>query len=448
MTIYMEKARKYFSLLLMLLVGLAFSACSEDNGGKKGGDDDDDDVKIISHEVVTAEDMCEKIFGPEGGNSDDENTELREQFMQKIHEKEEALAEKYGANGLSMGFDTWKFYYLSTDPQGKKVWLSGMVCWAKWWFFGWHDLDPDNIYLVEHYTITSNDECPTNSFTKEQIALGDNLIIMPDYIGYGETKDRVHPYLNHEICAINSVDALEAGYKVFERKKDSGTALENDWKMYVIGCSQGGGNALAVHKYLDTHPDIAEKWRFEYSYCCAGPYSPRKTLEYYYENKTLSYPVSLPMVIKSMLDSYPDILGKWTEDDFYSKEYLKVKPQIDKLISEKKEDADAINEKMKKLLGCDKITMDDVFSDSALNKKSEMTQAFFKCLDKNDLTTGWHPRHLIKLYHSKIDDIVSYSNAEAVEEAFPNYVSLFHSLASGHVTTCTKWYGTLLVNNW
>lgn len=442
----MGKVKKYFNLLFLLLIGLAFTACSEES--KETDDDSKPEVKFISQEVITAEELCNRVFGPEGSNSDEEDAELREQFMTKIHEKEEALAAKLGVNGLSMGFAQCRYSYKSTDQHGNPIWLSAMVSWAKYWFFGWHDLDPDNLYLVEHYTILSDDECPTNSCEKEQIALGDNLLIMPDYIGYGATSDQLHPYLNHEVCAINSIDALAAGYEIFDRFKEDGTAMEDDWKMYVVGCSQGGGNALAVHKYLDTHPEFAYKWRFDYSYCCAGPYCPRKTLEYYYENKNLTYPVSLPLVLKSMIDSYPEILGKWTEEDFYSENYLKVKPQIDKLISEKKSTADEINEQMEKLLGSDDLKMDDIFNDSALDRKSEMMQAFFKCLDKNDLTTGWTPSHMIKLYHSSSDDIVAYSNAEAVVNAFPGKVSLFNSYAAGHVFTCKKWYGTLLTNNW
>lgn len=445
----MEKTRKYFNLLLMLLIGLAFSACSNDNeGGKSEKFYGENKAKIIRQEIISAEEMCNRIFGSDGSNSDEDNAELRELFMQKIHEKEAALEEKYGANGIYMGFSSCEYSYESVDQHGNSIRLSALVSWAKYWLFGWHDLDPDNIYLVEHYTVLSDAECPTNSCSTEQIALGDNLLIMPDYLGYGETKDLLHPYLNHELCAINSVNALNAGYAVFQIAKESSTKLEDDWKMYVLGCSQGGANALAVHKYLDTHPDLASKWRFAYSYCCAGPYSPRKTLEYYYEHETLTYPVILPMVIKSMLDSYPDILGKWKEEDFYCEKYLAVKSTMDKLISEKENTSEQLIAKLKGLLNCDTVKISDILSKNALNKESEMTKAFFQCLDKNDLTKGWTPTHEIKLYHSKDDDIVPYSNAEAVVNAFPNKTNLFHSLASGHVFTCKKWYGTLGTNNW
>ena len=445
----MKTTKKYLCLMLLALVSITFSACSNDDDAKTTTPTTKQDEVIIGDSVVyTAEEMCEKLFGPDGGNADDEKSELRELFMKKIHEKEDSLATALGANGLALAFISWPYYYWSKDQHGKDILLSSVVSWAQYWFFGWHDLDPNNIYLAEHYTIFSNEECPTNGCLLEQITLGDNLLIMPDYIGYGSTKERLHPYLNHEVCALNSVNALEKGYEVFQLKKQSGTKMEDDWKTYVIGCSQGGGNALAVHKYFDTNPEIGYKWRFDYSYCCAGPFSPRKTMDYYYQTKSLSYPVIIPIVIKSMLDCYPEILGKWKEEDFYSKKYLKIKDKIDNLITKKETKSDGIIKKMKEYMNLDDISVNDLLSDSALNRSSEMTQALYKCLDKNDLTTGWTPSHMIKLYHSKEDDVVPYSNSEAVVNAFGDKVSLFRSYVAGHKATCVKWYTTLATNNW
>lgn len=172
-------------------------------------------------------------------------------------------------------------------------------------------------------------------------------------------------------------------------------------------------------------------------------------MDYYYTAESLSYPVILPIVIKSMLYCYPDILGKWKEEDFYSEAYLNVKDEMDKLIADKKTNSEDLIAKLKKLLGKDKISVKDILSKDGLDKNSEMTKALYQCLDKNDLTTGWTPTHTIKLYHSRNDDIVPYSNAEAVVNAFgTDKVKLFHSWWVGHVKTCLKWYGTLATNNW
>lgn len=59
-------------------------------------------------------------------------------------------------------------------------------------------------------------------FPLEVFVTGNALVLMPDYMGYGITKNSIHPYLNHELCAINSVDAFPAGYAVFEQLSDKG----------------------------------------------------------------------------------------------------------------------------------------------------------------------------------------------------------------------------------
>ena len=82
--------------------------------------------------------------------------------------------------------------------------------------------------------IGSNTEAPTQKHTYEAMAItGDNLLIMPDYKGFGISRELVQPYCNHELCAQNSIDAMKAGYKIF--LDTSGAAMENNWKLYVIG---------------------------------------------------------------------------------------------------------------------------------------------------------------------------------------------------------------------
>lgn len=447
----MAKISKYFILLFLVLTGLALSACSNDNDDTSDieeGPSADVKYEIVEAKTLSAEEMCNELFDSDENSGDKENIELREQFLANIHQKEDSLAGVYGANsGITMGFVSYTYNYWSTDQHGKSVELSARVSWAQYWFFGWKDLKPDNIYLVEHYTIFSNEQCPSNKCSKEQVALGDNLLIMPDYLGYGESRTSLHPYLNHEVCAVNSLDALKAGYAVFEKMKDKDTKLKDSWKLYVLGASQGGANSLAVHKWFDTHLDVANKWRFAYSFCCAGPYCPSVTMQVYYKNKELAYPMVLPMTIKSMLDSYPDIMGKWKEEDFYSEKYLKVKSQIDQLLSSKVYKSKEIIARMKELLDCETVTTADILSEAALDSNSDMSKAFFQCLDKNDLTQGWTPVHKIKLYCSKEDEVVPYENSEAVKNAFGNQVEVRYC-TGGHKGTCTKWYGQLLINNW
>jgi len=442
------KFNRFFAAVAVIGTML-LSSCQKEETKGDGMPDVDDvwyEVDSAGPETKTVKEMADEVFGKEGANADDDGKELRETILQAAEKREEALAEEFGANGLSIRTISYKYYYRSKDQSGRTITLSAKVAWGQYWFFGWHNLDPDNLYLFEHYTITKDAEAPSNNGKMEMMILGDNLLIMPDYIGYGFTKQEVHPYLNHELTAINSIDALEAGIAVW--KKHGSGEMEDDWKMYVLGCSQGASNALAVHKYLETHPELSNKWRFDYSYCCAGAYDPALTMRKYYEWGKTAYIGAIPMTIKSMLVSYPDEMSKWKEDDFYCSHYKEIKDQVDELLSKKEIDATELNKKIKGLLNNENPTLKDILSVDALDENSELAKAFFACLEKNNLTKDWTPYHMIKLYASKSDDIVPYENTTAVKDAFGDKVSLFHSYGAGHVATCEKWYGTIAVGNW
>ena len=351
----------------------------------------------------------------------------------------------------------FSYTYESIDEVGKPVTLSARIMWPKWAIFNLEE-EPNNIMLVPHFTIMGEHECPSYGGCVESLVMsGDRILIIPDDIGYGVTKDRVHPYVNQNVCAQNSIDALRAGYKLFKEKAK--VTLHKDWRLYVTGMSQGGGNSLAVHKWLDTHDEFAKNWRFEYSYCCAGPYNPQKTIEKYFEQKNLSYPVVLPATVKSMIASYPDILGKWKEEDFYSETYLKYKSVIDCMISSKEYTANAINKEIFKIFphkgeaginGGQQIWLTDILNPEVANAESAMSKALFECLAKNDLTKGWHPVHPIRLYHGKGDTIVSFANSEAVMAAFPDMATLDISMegTDGHLFTCAKWLAQVGIGYW
>ena len=453
----MKKINYLILIVSALAAMMTFASCNKDNGEDDPFEDDEDvyfEIDPDGYIQCRADDpdLLDEVFGKEGGNADEDMMQLREEYLQGVKEREEKLNDKYGANSCATGYTSYKFYYMSKDLDGNDIKLSGRVAWGTYWLLGTYNADPDNIYLLEHYTITDNSECPSeNGKTDMVMVTGDNLLVMPDYIGYGETKDKLHPYLNHDIAVRNSIDALEAAVAVW--KKYGSGEMEDDWRMYVIGASQGASNALAVHKYLDTHEDIAKKWRFDYSYCCCGAYDPELTMNTYYDWGKTAYVGAIPMTIKSMLASYPDIMKGFTEDDFYSEKYLKVKDQIDKALSEKKTNTTDLNHLIKRLLCGNENqipTLEEMLSKAALDKNSDLCKAFFQCLKKNELITGWTPKHEIHLYATDKDEIVPYANTLAVKTAFGNKVKMSEGqpCSTSHVFTCERYYSSLALGWW
>ena len=448
-----DELKRFLLLAVLAVAGLFATSCSknddESDDPKVSAEVLDDLVKntvfeVVSDETINASQMVDLAFG-HSGSSSDERMELARTFLLKKHQD---IASKLGANNADMGWRSVSYTYLSTDEQGKEIKLSARVLWGN---IGGTDLDPDYIMLCPHYTITKNAECPTQSYPYETAVLcGDNLLILPDYLGFGESKDHPQPYVNHNLCAQNCIDALEAGYKVF--RENSTAHLEDGYKLFVAGLSQGGGNSLAIHKWLDTHPDIADAWQFAYSYSCAGPYSPSLTFRKYYKQERLFHPCVLPITLKAMFAAYPDILGKWTEDDFYNADYLtNHKAEMDQILADKNLTTDSINAKLFNWYPHDTecIYLSDIMSADALNSESDMCQALLKCLDDNDLTKGWTPTHKILLFHGKDDEVVPFANAEAVVAAFPDKTELMlNSFGGGHLGAGLMWMVQIMNRAW
>ena len=375
----------------------------------------------------------------------------RNLFLKTKQDYANRIAAESGATSSEMKWRSVCFNYWSTDELGRDIKLSARAYWG---LVDDRDLNPANILLCPHYTITRNAECPTQTNTFEAMFLcSNNLLILPDYIGFGTSADRVQPYVNHNIGAQNCIDALKAGYKVFRAKTKAN--VPGDFKLCVVGASQGAGNALAVHKWLDTHPDFADTWHFAYSFCCAGPYSPAVTFKEYFEHEMITNPCVIPLTLKAMIAAYPDILGRWTEDDFYSDDYVQnVKTTIDQMIASKEYSTFAINNVFfahysPESQSANGVQLSHILSANALNRDSELYKAMFQCLADNDLTHGWSPVRPIYLTHDRTDDVVPFANAEAVTSAFPDKATLTATnLGSGHLGSCVMWFLVNMSKNW
>ena len=433
--------KRFYMFPIILLMMAIFTACDPDNNQEFPGNG----TETGSYEVKSDIQFPMNLFLT---SIPEEYAAFKEPLASMVAMRESALAQELGKAEINLGFRKITYLYPSCGVKGDSITLSAVAFWLGYFDNGvWNDLKPENICLMEHYTITSDAETPSNAFALEMFITGNTLTIMPDYIGYGITKEKPHPYLNHDICAINSIDALTYGYDLFNDSSKYGMSPE--WKLYLAGASQGAGNAVAVHKYLDTHPDLATKWNFASTNCSSGPYSPVVTIDKYLADGKVAYPVVFPLVMKTMFDSYPDIMKGFTEEMTYSQNYLAVKDEIDRMIAGKEHNTAAINqlfiEKVRKTVDANladgEIYLTDILSPAMLDKESPICKAFYQCLEKNDLTKGWTPVHPMKLHYSSQDMVVPQENSLAILEAFgEDIVTLEHaSFPADHTTTCSLW---------
>ena len=205
-----------------------------------------------------------------------------------------------------------KFTYSTTDEHGDAITLSALAQWPT-------DETLTNVVLMCPYTHCSDAECATQSEDlgngmAEKTQTGNYLLVITDGEGFGWTKDRTQLYLNHEVWAKQEVDCLAAAMHLAQHTYE--LPFSDNWTTVIAGTSQGGGTALATLRYMETTTDpitgqtFDELYNVDFANICCGPYNPVTTVKVYFQEwYRLTYPCVIPMVIKSMMLSYPDIMA-------------------------------------------------------------------------------------------------------------------------------------------
>ena len=198
---------------------------------------------------------------------------------------------------------TFPVAYWSQTPQGDSLMVSGRVYLPKQRYL-------NGIVIACHYTICSDAEAPSNTFSMESMFTTKGYaVIMPDYMGYGLSNEELHPYLHWRNAAQTAVDLLNnmpslLDYYGYSYPKD----------VVVSGYSQGGSVALGVARMIEENAS-ALPWTVRKLYAGAGPYDPAATYAYCVEIDTMGIPAVIPMIVMGLSKAYN--LGFELEDYFY-----------------------------------------------------------------------------------------------------------------------------------
>ena len=386
----------------------------------------------------------------------------------------------------------YAFNYPSVSATGEPTVLSSAL-------FAWtptERLETDcieSLHIYCHITITADYECLTSTSTegmsKEQALLqflpgrqytnlipddeadyvGRCIVIAPDYEGYGVTKDVPHPYLSQRVTAQQVVDAVQYGLELYQREAAASETLlpmKSDWRSFCVGFSQGGAVSLATHREIEEQ-GLADELHFQGSLCGDGPYDLLETLRYYIEDDGTSYgvetahrkgmvtlPVVVPLILKAMFETYPD-MASYRIEDFLSQQLLDT--GVLGWIDSKSFTTDEIAGKWYEQLQTGIVTddyqytpeqmaelfespkegkvwgkIDKMFTPAVYEYLSDANNfyavpeeatvaplALHRALADNSLITGWEPQHRIQFLHSKGDVIVPYGNYLAFRDAHP-----------------------------
>lgn len=519
-------------MFILLLVGvLVFTACSDDNGSEGKPTSDitgvtQPDLSKIEvgetgqrswHEHYTM--LLKEV---EGSNGEEDNM-LAEYARQQLHDVDsidQSLKEGTGEDADSggsafIGYKYTNICYESVDQNGNPVKLSELVVYP--YEAGNNtSVEVRNIVIGCHVTITSDFERPSNYANlklttdvgmlacharMQEDPVYSNLVVIPDYQGYGTTSSTAHPYLYQTLTARQVVDGTLAARAWFEQNV---CKLRQGYKTIAAGYSQGGSVAMAVQRYIEQNNlDGKSQLNFAGSVCGDGPYDPVATLKSYVATDKVYMPVATGLIIKGMCDSNPVVAGKYSPRDYFTEGFINT--GIIDMIASKNYSTDEVQKKLAEYSathsdfnimrlttkgnympytaenknkyswkdatanGAVYCTVDQVMRPEVIKYIKDETvadeyrpklEAIVKALEMNNLCKQWQPRHPIFVFHSMRDEVVPFDNYNSATAAFTgNYFKGLKYNAGCvylHVGTGTSFYmyyegvytGALLKDTW
>jgi pimeloyl-ACP methyl ester carboxylesterase len=316
--------------------------------------------------------------------------------------------------------------YESIDTDGKPITLSGKVVLPA-------DGKIKRCILVSHYTIASNAEAPSNTFPLEGllVKLG-YAIIVPDYIGYGVTADKVHPYLVMDVTARNVLDMYQAVIPFLEK---AGCKPEYD-DIYLMGYSQGGATTMAVQHLIEHHDEDVKIRRV---FAGGGPYDVKATYDRFVETDTASYPCAVPIMMQGM------VVGNKLNLDMKSMMAPFIYENLDEWVNSKRYTASQIND----MIGTN--VTHELLTPTGMDRTSLEVSEMYKAMTNNSiLSYSWTPQAPVYIMHSINDETVPYDNAVRAKNKWKG-ANIQYNLGyyGGHVVTCVRFLfavQTLLIN--
>lgn len=210
-------------------------------------------------------------------------------------------------------------------------------------------------------------------------------VFIPDYIGFGLTLGKDHPYLYYPEMFISNIDGLLAVKKAFRQKN-----INYDNRLFLAGWSQGAGAALSAHKYIQQN--YADDFTVVATSGLAGPYHFSHFAETFLERR------------KESIDALP--IFSW---GLYSlNKFSALRRPTDQIYTYQ------VYDQFASILVPSKIP-DEIFSDYFLNHWMNGSDVLLKqTLTDNSFHQGWKPVGKVFLHHGDADNLVpSYNTVDA-----------------------------------
>lgn len=326
--------------------------------------------------------------------------------------------------------------YRTKDPFGNNITASGTITFPT----TINNFQSMGTILALHFTLAADKEVPSQALACKEalLALFGYVIAAPDYIGYGSTRDKVHPYHHQKNTGQVSVDLLFAAQEYMASKNNR---MSRD--VTIVGYSEGGYASMATLKFIQENCPGYVRVREVYS--GAGAHDLYGTYQEMVASDYSSQPSTLPLMVLGL--NYGDNLNldlsKLFRASLYDnyREWFLSKNYTTKEITQK--------------MGSTVIS--DFFTDDLMNEESPYVKPFINSMKKNSLVSmengvlsaNWKPLVRVYFVHGDKDTIVPFSNSKKAYEYFKSVgcdVRLQVIAGKDHIPAGTDFYLFCLVN--
>jgi pimeloyl-ACP methyl ester carboxylesterase len=168
---------------------------------------------------------------------------------------------------IQSGIDQIRIVYNTQDLEGNTILASGALILP--------NSLPGNTFALgsfQHGTIFNETDAPSYFGVNSEASLGGILastgmiIVMPDYLGYGASKNTTHPYEHNEGLSEPNIDFLRAVKEYIIQEK-----VKFNNKLLLAGYSEGGYSTMAMHKKIQEQYN--DEFNVVVSSCGAGAYN-------------------------------------------------------------------------------------------------------------------------------------------------------------------------------
>lgn len=286
-----------------------------------------------------------------------------------------------------------------TQFKGEEILVSGVVAYPE-------DVSNPPLLSAQHGTIFAESKAPSNidvlsgQFSGfEFFASAGYITIIPDFIGYGESGEIVHPYYREDYTASATVDMILAAKEFLAFK-----GIVPDDKLFLFGYSEGGFATLATLKKIEETPSLGLD--VTAAAAGAGGFYINGIMDHVLNLTEHPEPGFLSFVVHSYNTSYD-----WNRDlsSFFQEPYASRIPDLldGSLVK------DDINKQLTNVID-DYINQD--FKDSVLNQ----TEIQMSTAMTENSVHDWAPQSKLRLYHALQDEVLTIANTEFTYQTMLN----------------------------